>query len=159
MPNIGRSTALVDLLLQGIEERMLEDENRIRLLERCQQHPPGVSHCGRCQYTDAGNVGVPALQTMGMLGRHLSPTAAGHAHHQRDVELAARHVAERRRVVYDLIEREKTEVDRHHLDYRPHTTERGADAGAHEGRFRERRIAYPLGPELIKQPMGYRERS
>ena len=74
-----------------------------------------------------------------------------------DGELAARHVAERRRVVHDLVEGQQAEVDRHDLDDRPHAAERGADAGADERGLRERRVADALGPELLEQPVAHRE--
>ena len=69
----------------------------------------------------------------------------------RHVELAAGHVEQRRRVVHDLVEGEQAEVDRHDLDDGAHPAQRGADAGSDEGRLRQRRVADPLGPELLEQ--------
>ncbi len=92
-----------------------------------------------------------------MLRGELSAGAGGHADHQRDVELAARHVEDRGGVVDDLIEREQAEVDRHDLDDRSHAAERRADAGADERRFRERRVADALGPELLEQALAHGE--
>ena len=53
--------------------------------------------------------------------------------------------------------REQAEVDRHDLDDRPHAAERRADAGADEGRFRQRRVADALGAELLEQPVAHGE--
>ena len=94
-----------------------------------------------------------------MLRGQLPAGAGGHADDQRDAELSARHVPDRRRVVDDLIERQQAEVDRHHLDDRPHAAERGADAGADERRLRERRVANPLGSELGEQSLAHGVRS
>ena len=58
-------------------------------------------------------------------------------------------------MVHDLIEGEQAEVDRHHLDDRTHPPHRRADAGADEGGFGERRVAHPLGTELLEQPMAH----
>ena len=89
-----------------------------------------------------------------MLGGELAAGAGGHADHERHVELAARHVQQRGGVVHDLVEREQAEVDGHDLDDRAHAAERGADAGADEGRLRQRRVADALGPELLEQARG-----
>ena len=61
------------------------------------------------------------------------------------------------RVVQDLVEREQAEVDGHDLDDRAHPAERGADAGADEGRLRQRRVADPLGAELLEQAQAHGE--
>ena len=60
-------------------------------------------------------------------------------------------------VVHDLVERQQAEVDRHDLDDRAHPAERGADAGADEGRLRQRRVADPLGAELLEQALAHGE--
>src|SRR6516162_7630100 len=82
--------------------------------------------------------------------------AGGHADDERHGELPARHMADRCRVVDDLVERKKAEIDRHDFDDRAHPAEGGADPGADEGRFRERRVANAFRAELIEQPLGHR---
>ena len=57
-------------------------------------------------------------------------------------------------VVDDLVQRQQAEVDRHDLDDRPHAAQRRADAGADERRFRQRRVADSLRPELLEQALG-----
>jgi hypothetical protein len=47
-------------------------------------------------------------------------------------------------VVHDLVERKQAEVHRHHFDNGPHPGDRGADAGADERGFGQRRIANAL---------------
>ena len=92
-----------------------------------------------------------------MLRGELAPGSGGHPDHQRNVELSARHVLQRRRVVEDLVECEQAEVDGHDLDDRPHAAQRGADPGADERRLRQRRVAHALGAELLEQPLAHRE--
>ena len=92
---------------------------------------------------------VPAFEAVGVLRRQLPPRTGRHADHERNAELTTRHVSDGCRVVDDLIQRQQAEIDRHHLDNRAHAAERSADAGPDEGRFRQRRIANAVGPELV----------
>ena len=89
-----------------------------------------------------------------MLGGKLAAGAGRHPDHQWNAELISRHVAHGRRSIEDLVEREQAEIDRHHLDDRPHAGHRRADAGAGKSGFRKRRIANPLGAEFGEQPVG-----
>ncbi len=91
-----------------------------------------------------------------MLCRQLAAGAGRHANDDRHRELAARHMADGRRIVDDLVERQEAEIDRHDLDDRAHPAERRADPGADEGRFGKRRVADAFGAELVEQPLGDR---
>src|SRR6516162_4356415 len=75
------------------------------------------------------------------LRRELAACPGRHANHNRYFELPARHVADRRRVVDDLVECQEAEIDRHDLDDRTHSAKRGANPGADKSRFGERGIA------------------
>ena len=94
-----------------------------------------------------------------MLRGELTAGAGGHANHQRNVELAARHVKDGGGVVHDLVERQQAEVDRHDLDDRTHPAHRRADSGADKGRLGKRRVADALGTELLQQSLADREAS
>jgi hypothetical protein len=89
-----------------------------------------------------------------VLRRELAPGPGGHADDERDAELATRHVAQSGGVVEDLVEGEEAEVPGHDLHDRAHAGDGGADAGADEGRFRQRGVAHPIGPELLEQALG-----
>jgi hypothetical protein len=65
----------------------------------------------------------------------LAPRPGGHANNNRYRELPARHMADRRRVVDDLIEGKKAEIDRHDFDDRAHPAEGRTDPGADKGRL------------------------
>ena len=130
---------------------MLEDEDGIGLLQRRQQHPARILDGCRRERLDPGDVGVPGLEAVLVLGGHLAATARRHTHDERDAHLPARHVTQRRRVVHHLVEREQAEVDRHHLDDGSHAAERGADPRADEARLGERRVPDALGAELVEQ--------
>ncbi len=92
-----------------------------------------------------------------MLSRELTAGAGGHADHERHVELAAGHVAERRRVVEDLIECEQAEIDGHDLDDWSHAGERRADACTDERGFRKWRIADAFLAELREKALAHGE--
>ena len=78
---------------------------------------------------------------------------------ERHLELPARHVAVLRRLVDDLLGRERQEVLVHDLDDRPHALHRRADAGADERHLGDRRVAHALGPELGEHPLRHAHRA
>jgi hypothetical protein len=57
-----------------------------------------------------------------------------------------------RRLVDELIERERDEVDEHDLDHGAQTRLRGTDRNSADRTLADRRVAHPLGPELLGQP-------
>ena len=138
---------------------MLEDHDGVGIGERRREHAPRIVDGGRCDHRDSGNVRVPALEAVRVLGGELAAGAGGHSDHQRNVKLPARHVSVERRRVDDLVEREQAEVHRHHLDDRTHPTQRGTDAGADERELGERRVADALGTELVEEALRHRVRT
>ena len=135
---------------------MLEDDHRIGIFQRRPQHVAGVFERRRSHDLQAGHMGVPVFQTMGMLGGELPAGTGGHPDDHRHIELTARHVPDRGGVVDDLIERQQAEIDRHDLDDRPHAAERRTDTGADEGGFGKRRVADAVGAELVQQAPAHR---
>ncbi len=112
--------------------------------------PRAVLHRGRRQHLDARDVGVPAFQAVRVLGGQLLAAAGRHANDNRHVELAARHVQQRGRVVENLVGGQHAEVAGHDLDDGPHAGQRRADAGAGEDRLGQRRVADALRAELLR---------
>jgi hypothetical protein len=92
-----------------------------------------------------------------MLGCELPARTCGHSHNERDIELTAGHVEDRRGVVHDLIEREQTEVHGHDLHDGPQARHGRTDASADEGRFGQGRVPDALGAELLEEPKAHRE--
>ena len=154
-----RLRLLVDLVRHRVEQRVLEDEDGIGLLQRGDQHAAGVGDGRRRERLDPGDVGVPDLEAVLVLRGHLAAAARRHPDDDRDAQLPSGHVAHRGRVVDHLVEREQAEVDRHHLDDRPHPAEGGADPRADEGRLGERGVPHALGAELVEQPEADGERA
>ncbi len=149
--DVDGTRLLVDLGLERIEQRVLEDEHRIRLLERREEHAARILDRRRCERLDPGDVGVPGLETVLVLGGHLPAAPRCHAHDERNAHLPARHVAQGGGVVDHLVEREQAEVDRHHLDDRPHAAEGGTDPRTDEARLGERCVADALRAELVEE--------
>ena len=91
-----------------------------------------------------------------------APAADGallHAHHQRHGELPPRHVAQLGGMVYELVHRQRQEIDEHDLDDRPPSGERRPDRHAHDAVFADRRVHNPFLAEFFDQPGGHAERS
>ena len=103
-----------------------------------------------------GNVRVPALQTVRMLGRDLAARTGRHPDHERHAELIARHVTHGCRRVQNLVQRQQAEIDGHQLDDRSHAGHRSADARAGEPGLRQRSIANALRAKLREQPVADR---
>jgi hypothetical protein len=144
---------LGELALHVVERDRLEDDHRVRALERGLQHATRVVDGRGCHDAESRDVRVPDLETVRVLRSELTARSGRHADHHWHRELAAGHVAQRCRVVHDLVDREQAEVDGHHLDDRPQASHRGADARADERRFRQRRITNPLLAELVQQSL------
>ena len=137
-----------------VERNVLEDQRGIRAGEGSGQHSTRVVDRRRGKNAEPRDVGVPAFETVRVLSGELAARSGRHADHERYVELSARHVADRRSVVQDLVQRQQTEVDSHDLDDGPQAAERGPDARTHESGLRQRRVAKALGAEFLEQPLG-----
>ena len=142
-------------LLHVVKLRVLENQHGVRVGQRRREHEARVLHRGRAQHAQARHMGVPALEAVRMLRRHLASGTGRHADHQRHRKLPARHVAQHGRSVDDRIQRQQAEVDRHHFHDRAHAAECCANAGADKAEFGQGRIADALGPEFIEQTLGH----
>jgi hypothetical protein len=133
---------------------VLEDDDGIGFAKCCAKHAPCVSNRRRRDDTNTGNMCKPVLEAVGMLSCKLAPRPRRHADHQRDRELATRHVPQRCCRIDDLVQREKAEVHRHDLDDRPHAPESCAYPGAGESLLGQRRIPdaflAKLGQEALR---------
>ncbi len=94
-----------------------------------------------------------------MLGARRPARAALRADRQGNGQLSARHVAVLRRLVDDLLERERKEVLVHDLDDRAHARHRRADARADDRHLGDRRVAHALRAELVEEALRDRHRA
>ena len=95
--------ALRKLPFEVIQGGVLEDENRVRVLERRRKHPARVRESRRREHLDARDMRVPPLEAVRVLRGELLSSPGRHTNDQRHVELAPRHMKVRRRGVHDLI--------------------------------------------------------
>ncbi len=86
-----------------------------------------------------------------LCGQAAAAAALGTEDH-RDPALAAAHETVLGRLVDDLVDNQRGEIDEENLYDRPHAANRGPDAHAGEGRLRNRRIDHALRTEFIQQP-------
>ncbi len=89
-----------------------------------------------------------------MLRGQLRGGPARAPHHQGDVVLAARHVADLGRRVDDLVQGKDREVEGHHLDHRPQPQHRRPDPDPGEARFADRGVHDALVAEFLQQTLG-----
>ncbi|MEJ2500926.1 MAG: hypothetical protein P8Y65_07370 [Campylobacterales bacterium] len=135
-----------------VEQGIFEDQYRIGVGERQQEHIVRVLHRSRGENLEAGNVRVPALQTVRMLSGKLFSGPRRRADDEGDADRSAGHVPQRRGVVHDLVECEEAEIDGHDLDDGAHSVHRGPDARPGKARFAQRGVENALGSEPFQQP-------
>jgi hypothetical protein len=101
----------------------------------------------------------PGLELLRVLRSRRPPRAALGADRQRHLDLSSRHRAVLRRLVDELLHRERQEVLVHDLDDRPHALHRGADPGPDDRHLGDRGVADALRPELVEQALRHRHRA
>ena len=130
---------------------MLEDDHRVGILERGEQQALGVGGRRRLHHLQPRDVAEPGLEALAVLGGGAGARARGHAHDQRHRGLAAEHVAQLRRLVDDLLHRERREVRELELEDRPQAGQRRADRDAGAAELGDRRVDDPVGAEAVDE--------
>ena len=142
------------LLAAEVERLVLDVDDRVRVGDRGAEEPGGIGRGGRHDHLQPGHVREPGLQALRVLRAAALAGAALRPQHQRHRQLAARHEVRLRRLVDELVEGERDEVDEHDLDHRPQARLRRADRDPGDRRLADRRVADALGAELLGQPGG-----
>ena len=150
----GEVLVVGHLAALAVEVLVLDEDDRVVVADRGLQQPLGVGRGRRHGDEQAGHVEVERLPGVRVRRAELVAGALRHAHHQRHLDLAAEHVADRRRVVDDLVHRQQREVDRHELDDGAQAGHRRADAHADDRVLGDRRVAHALLAELLEQAGG-----
>ena len=141
--------------LDVVEHLAFEKAHRVVVPNRRLEQPLGVVGRAGRDHLDARDVREPGLERLRVLRRQLQRGAVGTAKHDRDVELAARHVEHLRRGIEHLVEREHGEVPRHELDDRTQADHRRADAHAGESELGDRRVDDAHLAEFLEQSLRY----
>ena len=133
------------------ERPVVEHDDRIRVADRRLQQTLGVRGGGRQDDLHAPRVHDQGVRALGVLGRH-ARTAAGSADdRQREVAGASHHVAEFRGLVEDLVHRHVEERRHEEVDDGHEPRGGSPKTRADEGGLRDRRVADPVRPELVRQ--------
>ena len=152
LPNSRRLDLVGNLALDGVQETVLEEQHRVVVVDRAVEQVARVDRQRGEHDLEAGHMHEPGFELLGMLRAGRPARAALRANRQRHLQLAAGHVAVLRRLVHDLLHRERREVLVHDLDDRAHALHRGADAGADDRHLGDRRVADALGPNSWSMP-------
>src|ERR671915_403997 len=148
-----RAAVLGHLAALAVERLVLDEDDRVVVADGGLQQALGVRRRARHRYQETRHVQVERLEAVRMGGAELVARALRHADHDRHLDLAAEHVADRRRVVDDLVHREQREVDGHDLDHRPQADHGRADAHADDGVLGDRRVAHALLAEVLEEAL------
>src|SRR3954454_2154514 len=154
-----RLDLLGDVALDWVEGPVLEEDDGVVVVDR---RPEEAAHVFRSRGEhdlEPGDVDEPRLELLGVLCARRPACAALGAEDDGDGELPARHVAELRRLIHDLLGGERHEVLVHDLGDRAHALHRGADRGAGERHLRDRRVAHALLAELVEHPRRHAHRA
>src|SRR5216683_1686009 len=133
---------------------MLEENRGVVLTDTRLQQPLRISRCGRNHDAQSGAMQEIGFEALAMLCTELMARALRCAYDHRHLGMAAEHVMNLGGVVDNLIDREQAEIDRHQLDNRLEPAHRGADSGADDREFRNRRVTHALFAVDGKQPVG-----
>ena len=143
-----------DGLPAEVQRLVLDEHDRIRIGDGGLQKSGGVGGAARHHDLQPGHVRQPRLEALGVLGAVALPGAALSAEHERHRQLPARHEVRLGRLVDQLVERERDEVDEHDLDDGFETRLGRTDRHAADGALADRRVADALAAELLGEPSG-----
>jgi hypothetical protein len=141
------------LFLEAVERPVLEEDDRVVLVDRAVEEPADVGRRRGEDDLEAGNMDEPRLELLRMLGAGRPAGAALGADGQRHLQLPAGHVPVLGRLVDDLLRGERQEVLVHDLHDGAHALHRGPDAGADDADLGDRRVADALRAELVEQAL------
>ena len=138
--------------LHAVEQPVLDEDHRVRVLDRGTQQAVGVGRRRRHDDGQPGDVREQRLEALRVLAARRAPGAELGPHGQRHLGGAAGHERQLRRLVEQLVEADAEEVEVHHLDDRAHAGHRRADAEPDDRRLRDRRVAHPVAELLGAAP-------
>ena len=138
---------------------MLKEHDGVIVVDGGEHETQRILRCRGIDHLQAGDVGHPRFQRLGVLRCCAHARAAWQTHHHRQRYLAAEHIAHFGGLVYQLIHADGQKVTEHQLGDGAEPRGRGADGGADDGPLADRSIAHTFFAELIKHSGGYAEAS
>ena len=137
--------------LHLVEQLVLEDHHRIGIGDRREQHALGVMRRRRLDDLQARHMAEPGFEALAVLRGRARAGAGRKAHHDRHRHLAAQHEAHLRRLVDDLLHRQRREIGELELEDRPHAGHRRTDGDARAAKLGDRRVHHAVGAEALDQ--------
>ena len=138
--------------LHAVEQPVLDEDDRVRVLDRGAEQAVGVGRRRRHDDAQAGDVGEQRLEALRVLAARRAPGAELGAHGQRHLGRPAGHERQLGRLVEQLVEADADEVEVHELDHRAHPGHGRADAEAHDRRLGDRRVADAVAEPVVQAP-------
>ena len=106
-------------------------------------------------YLEAGAVGIPGSEALGMLRRHTLGASIGASEHDGDVDLAAGHVHRLGGGVDHLVDGLHREVEGHELENGAEAVEGSAHSKSREAHLSDGSVNDPLVSILLPQTSGH----
>jgi hypothetical protein len=130
--------------LHAVEQPVLDEDDRVRVLDRGAQQAVGVGRRRRHDDGQARDVREQRFEALRVLASRRAAGAELGAHGQRHLRGAAGHERQLRGLVEQLVEAHAEEVEVHQLDDRAHAGHRGADAEPDDRALGDRRVAHAV---------------
>src|SRR5690349_19210870 len=143
-----------NLLARATESAMLEHDYRIVVANRALDQPLNVRGSGRHHDLESGHAQELRIDRFRVLRGRTAHRAEHASKSDRQPGLAARHVAQLRRLIAYLIEGAIEEARELDLANRSRPGHRGADGGTDEAGLGDRRVAHARETEFVDQSLG-----
>ena len=153
----GMGSRTRDLALHAHEHLVLKVHDGVVVVDGREHEAQGVLRAGGVDDLQAGDVGQPGLEALGVLRRGARARARGQADDHGHGNLAAEHIAHLGGLVDELVHADGEEVAEHQLGYGPQARGRRADGAAYYRALGDGRIAHALGAELVEHAHGHAE--
>ena len=131
--------------------QLAQEDDRVVVADGRLQQPLGVVGVARRDHLDQGHVHEQRVHGLAVVGAGGEAAAVLGHEDDRDLRLAAEHVAHAAGLVGDLVHGQIEERPEHEVDHRPQPGHRRAHAHAGHRQLRDRRVHHPPGPELAVQ--------
>ena len=143
--------ALGHILLLVEQQTVLDDQHGAIVADGRPQKSLGVVGGAGHHDLEAGSVGEPGLEALGVLRAFDRPRTRLGANRHRHAELSPRHEANLGHLVDDRIHGHEDKVDVHDLDHRAQSRHGGSHGQSAEGLLADRRAHHPLWAERLKK--------
>src|SRR4029077_15472321 len=145
---------ITDLALGRVQRLLLEEDHRVGVPDRGGEQPGHVVGVGGGHHLPAGHGHRPVLPPLRVLRTHPDPGPVGGPDHQRERDLAVRHVPALGDLVGHQVPAHGEEVAEHDLGDRAQAGHGGAHGGTEDGLLADRRVPHPPRAELLQQADG-----